>query len=92
MNSNNTLALELVKKLILIGLDPSCIFKYYVKSIDERKFGGSYDKTIVKEVAEDFDTSSILCVFKLLFHKQIYLDEDNNCILIQTLIGEGILF
>ena len=92
MNLNNTLALELVKKLILIGLDPSCVFNLYVEWIDDRKFRGSYDKTIVKEVAEEFDTSSILCVVKLLFHKQIYLDEDNNCILIQTLIGEGLLF
>ena len=92
MNLNNTLALELVKKLILIGLDPSCIFKYYVEWINDRNFRCDYGKILLKEVSEDFDTSSILCVFKLLIHKYIYLDEDNNYLLIQSLIGEGLLF
>ena len=92
MNSNNPLALELVKKLILIGLDPSCVFNLYVKWIDDRKFRGSYDKTLVKEVAEEFDTSSILCVFKLLIHKYIYLDKDNMYLLVETLTEEELLF
>lgn len=92
INLNNTLALELIKKLILIGLEPSCIFKCYVKWIDDMNYRYEHDKIVLKEVAKDFDTSSILCAVKLLFHKQIYLDEDNNCILIQTLIGEGLLF
>jgi hypothetical protein len=92
INLNNTLALELVKKLILIGLEPSCIFKCYVNWTDDRNFRCDHDKIVLKEVAEDFDTSSILCVVKLLFHKQIYLDEDNSDLLIRIFIGEGLLF
>lgn len=92
MELNNTLAIELTKKLILIGLKPSNIFKYNIELIDDQNFECVNDKIVLKEVAEEYNTSSILCVFTLLFHKYIYLDEDNMYNLIQIFIGEGLLF
>jgi hypothetical protein len=89
LNRRTSAGLTVFDKLVATKISSDAFDPLLLIGLDAAPYSSCMEPKPSTFVEESVNTARILCIMKILFDKQIYVDMDITYELVQTLIGDG---